>query len=277
MERFGLNDTAIIIPALNEAGTIGRVITGVSGYGTVIVVDDGSTDATLVLAEAAGAQVVRHVRNRGYDEALSSGFARAAELGCRYVITIDADGQHNPAQLQEYAALLRQGNDLVLGVRDRRQRIAEEIFAWIGKRVWKVADPLCGMKGYRIHLYHTLGHFDSFGSIGTELAIRAMAGKVKSAQIPVITRDRMDHPRFARRFSANVKILRALGILLWLQVSGNIRIRARCPKEKEIISVSRMALGTTFNLECPWDCKLHRTELGRSALPRLEEAGGIDT
>ncbi len=218
------DQVAIIIPALNEAATIAQVVSRVAEYGTPIVVDDGSTDATAQLARDAGAQIVQHTQNQGYDGALSSGFAHAAKLACPYVITIDADGQHNPEQLREYIRLLAQGNDLVLGVRDRHQRISEEIFSLVGRWVWQVRDPLCGMKGYRLHVYTALGHFDSFTSIGTELAIRAVASKVKSVQTAVITRDRLDAPRFARRFSANVKILRALAILLWLQVSGRIRI-----------------------------------------------------
>lgn len=225
MERSGLEDIAIIIPALNEAATIAAVVSRVAQYGTPIVVDDGSSDATADLARQAGAQLVQHAHNQGYDGALSSGFARADQLGCKYVITIDADGQHNPEQLREYIRYLQQGYDLVLGRRDRHQRVSEEIFAWVGKRVWQVADPLCGMKGYRIHVYRALGHFDSFKSIGTELAIRAVASKVKVVQTDVLTRDRLDAPRFARRFSANWKILRALGILLLLQYSGRLPIR----------------------------------------------------
>jgi glycosyltransferase involved in cell wall biosynthesis len=219
-----LNQVAIIIPALNEAATIAQVVSRVAEYGTPIVVDDGSTDDTAKLAREAGAQIVQHAQNQGYDGALSSGFAHAAKLGCPYVITIDADGQHNPEQLREYIRLLVEGNDLVLGVRDRHQRISEVIFSIVGRLVWQVKDPLCGMKGYRLHVYQALGHFDSFTSIGTELAIRAVASKVKSVQVAVITRDRLDAPRFARRFSANVTILRALAILLWLQVTGRLRI-----------------------------------------------------
>ena len=230
MERSGLADIAIIIPALNEAATIAQVVARVAQYGTPIVVDDGSTDSTAELARQAGAQLVQHAQNKGYDGALASGFARALELGCQYVITIDADGQHNPEQLREYIRLLQDGNDLVLGVRDRHQRISEEIFSFIGKRVWQVADPLCGMKGYRMHVYRALGHFDSFQSIGTELAIRAVASKVRSVQTAVLTRDRLDAPRFARKFSANLKILRALSILLWLQISGRLAIASLIPK-----------------------------------------------
>lgn len=212
MERSRI---AIIIPALNESATIGAVLQRVKEYGSPIVVDDGSSDATASLAREAGAEVVPHQQNCGYDEALSSGFARAAVLGFEYAITIDADGQHNPAQLQELINYLDQGYELVLGVRDRYQRIGEVIFAYCAKWLWKISDPLCGMKGYALGLYNKAGHFDSFQSIGTELAVRSLVSGCRYIEMPVITRDRQDTPRFARKFAANYKILRAMSILVW--------------------------------------------------------------
>jgi len=214
---------AIVVPALNEAATIGAVLERVRDYGHPIVVDDGSTDATAQVARAAGAEVVSHAVNRGYDGALNSGFARAAELGYTHVITIDADGQHNPAQLREMIDHLGQGYQLVLGVRDRLQRVGETIFAAVARRLWKVADPLCGMKGYAIELYREAGHFDSFHSIGSELAVRSMANRCRYIEMDIITRDRADAPRFGRRFAANYKILRAMAILVAMHSRGQLR------------------------------------------------------
>lgn len=216
---------AIVIPALNEAGTIAQVVAKVGAYGLPIVVDDGSSDATGALASAAGAEVVRHPVNRGYEGALSSGFVRAAELGCQYVITIDADGQHNPAQLAQYIHCLDQGYDLVLGVRDRFQRISEVIFAKVGKLVWKISDPLCGMKGYQIALYTQAGCFDSIHAVGTELAVRAVVNGCKFIQLPVITRDRLDRPRYARQLAANYMILRGLTLLLGLHLTKKLKYK----------------------------------------------------
>jgi len=213
---------AIVIPALNEARTIAAVVERVRVFGQPVVVDDGSTDDTAVLAWAAGADVVVHAVNRGYDGALNSGFARAAKLGCAYAITVDADGQHNPQQIADFIALLDQGYALVLGVRDRQQRVAEHIFAWVARRVWGLSDPLCGMKGYDMALYHHERAFDHFGSIGTELAVRSAARGVRRVEQPTVIRDRADAPRFGRRLSANWRILRALFILLGLGAAGRL-------------------------------------------------------
>lgn len=214
---------AIVVPALNEAATIGAVLERVRAYGYPIVVDDGSQDDTAALARAAGADVVSHASNQGYDGALNTGFARAAALGARYIVTLDADGQHNPAQLAEMIAHLEQGNELVLGVRDRLQRVGEVIFAALAGWLWSVRDPLCGMKGYAVELYQRAGHFDSFQSIGSELAVRAMVNHCRYVEMPILTRDRADAPRFGRRFQANYKILRAMCILLLRYGRGQLR------------------------------------------------------
>lgn len=200
----------IVIPALNEAATIASVVRQAREYGVPIVVDDGSTDETSRIAAAAGADVVRHETNRSYDKALESGFERAAQRGCDFVITMDADGQHNPRLLSRFLDELKSGADVVVGVRDRRQRISEHVFAWIAKKLWRIPDPLCGMKGYRVKVYRARGHFDAYGSIGTELAIYAARSGYRVSHIPVMTRDRGDAPRFGRALRANWRILRAL-------------------------------------------------------------------
>ena len=215
----------IVIPALNESATIASVVKGVVADGLPIVVDDGSSDQTGALAQAAGATVVRHPVNRGYDRALDSGFVRASELGCDYVVTMDADGQHDPTLLRTFLRAIDEGAQIVVGIRDRRQRLAEHVFAWVGRWLWGMRDPLCGMKAYHISIYRQLGHFDSYESIGTELAIFAARSGRHIVQVPVRTRDRMGAPRFGRRFQANVKIFRAL----WRALAGGANARVPAP------------------------------------------------
>jgi glycosyltransferase involved in cell wall biosynthesis len=200
---------AIVIPALNEAHTIESVVAKALPFGLPVVVDDGSTDDTGARASAAGAAVVRLEVNRGYDGALDAGFAHASSRGCECVVTMDADGQHDPSILGKFIASLDDGADVVIGNRDRRQRFAERVFALLTRLRWGVADPLCGMKGYRISVYRELGHFDSYGSIGTELALYAVRRGMRIAQVPVMTRPRADVPRFGSALRANARILRA--------------------------------------------------------------------
>lgn len=212
MERSRI---AIIIPALNEAATIEAVLLKVRTYGTPIVIDDGSTDATSAIATNNGARVIKHEINRGYDAALNSGFALAAAMGCEYAITMDADGQHDAVQLIVYICHLDEGYDLVLGVRDRKQRVGEVIFSLVAKVLWGIADPLCGMKGYRMSSYARAGDFSTFKSIGTELAVRTVVAGGRCIELPVVTKPRNDAPRFGGCLRSNGKILRAMLVLMY--------------------------------------------------------------
>ena len=111
------SQVGIVIPALNEADTITDVVKSSKNYGVPIVVDDGSTDATANLAKQSGAVVVSHFENVGYDRALNSGFFKAAEIGCEIVITVDADGQHNPLLIQRFIDTIDARADGVYKVR----------------------------------------------------------------------------------------------------------------------------------------------------------------
>jgi glycosyltransferase involved in cell wall biosynthesis len=206
---------AAVIPALNEEAAIERVVRAVVAYAKPIVIDDGSSDQTALLARLAGAEVVVHQSNKGYDAALESGLFRAIELGYEYAITMDGDGQHISTTLELFKQKLVEGADLVVGVRDHHQRIAESIFAFVGRILWGIKDPLCGMKGYRLKLLVEIGHFDSYKSIGTEFTIRAARSGYSIEQVPVPTRDRIGSSRFGDGLLANLKILKAIayGIL----------------------------------------------------------------
>jgi glycosyltransferase involved in cell wall biosynthesis len=207
---------AAVIPAFNEAKSITAVIKAVKQYALPIVVDDGSYDETARLARQAGAVVISHYTNQGYDAALQTGLFKAIELDCTFAITLDADGQHNPAGIQPFKAALIQGADLVVGVRESHQRFSESIFSLVGKILWNIPDPLCGMKGYRLsHLKH-FGIFDSYRSIGTEFAIRCARSRLKIICIPIITQERSGNSKFGQGIKPNLIIIRSLLIGLWI-------------------------------------------------------------
>jgi glycosyltransferase involved in cell wall biosynthesis len=200
----------IVIPALNESATIVGIVEAVVKYGVPIVVDDGSIDGTGALALNSGAVVVAHKDNRGYDEALNSGFNKAAELGSEIIITVDADGQHDPFLIEKFVTEINLGFDVVVGVRNKRQRFAENLFAWYTGLRFGIDDPLCGMKAYRTAVYENQGYFDSYGSIGTELMFFAAHKNYRFKQITFNVRERNGSSRFGQVLSANYKIIRAL-------------------------------------------------------------------
>lgn len=210
MNTNPIDRIAAVIPALNEAGTISQVILNVKLYAFPIVVDDGSSDSTALLAIEAGAVVVAHEKNLGYDSALQTGLFKAIQLGFEFAVTLDADGQHSPGLLIQFKNQLLNGADVVVGVRDHFQRFSESIFSWFGRQVWKISDPLCGMKAYRLIHLEKLGYFDSYKSIGTEYSIRCANTKLKIVNIPVVTNARVGKSRFGSGLKPNYRILRAL-------------------------------------------------------------------
>lgn len=207
---------ALVIPALNESESIAAVVAAVRGYGQPIVVDDGSSDGTGDLASAAGAVVVTHAANRGYDRALESGLKRAVDDGYDFVVTLDADGQHKPELLALLLAQLFAGADMVIGVRDRHQRFSESVFSITAKLLWGIDDPLCGMKGYRVARLGAIPGLCTYASIGTELALRAARSGWRIAQVPISTSSRKGASRFGVGLRANWMILKALGLGLFL-------------------------------------------------------------
>jgi glycosyltransferase involved in cell wall biosynthesis len=202
---------AVVIPAYNEARTIERVVRAVLSFGTPIVVDDGSTDGTGATANRAGAIVVGHSSNRGYEAALESGFKYAAAEGFDVAVTFDADAQHDPEILPRFLDPIRDGRaDVVVGVRRRPPRLAERLFGLYARLRFGVDDVLCGLKAYRMDVYRRHGRFDGLRSVGTELLLASMSrgARIETVEVPIF--DRQDRPRFGSQVGANARILGAL-------------------------------------------------------------------
>lgn len=118
-ERPGSIRTLVAMPAYNEEAYIAKTVLGARRHAdAVLVVDDGSTDETVAIAEALGAMVIRHATNKGYGGALQTIFATAREMGAEELVIIDADGQHDPGDIPRLLTELRAGNDVVLPAAD---------------------------------------------------------------------------------------------------------------------------------------------------------------
>ncbi len=117
--RWAVADILALIPAYQEAEGIGAVVVGAVAHLPVLVVDDGSSDATAGVAEVAGATVIIQRPNQGKGAALRAGFGWALERDLDAVVTLDADGQHDPAEIPIFLdAYRRTGADLIIGRRD---------------------------------------------------------------------------------------------------------------------------------------------------------------
>ncbi|MEK7602530.1 MAG: glycosyltransferase family 2 protein [Patescibacteria group bacterium] len=210
-----------VIPAYNEAKTIRRVIEGLRPYvSSVVVVNDASKDETENEAHAAGATVVSHKVNQGYDTTINDGFKKAAEEGATIILTFDADGEHEPTDVPRILAPIREGKaDLVLGQRPESRHFGERVLASYTKARYGIPDPLCGLKAYKREIYNRVGFFDSVSSIGSELSLRAIRLGYNPALVPITlhAREVGDTSRFYEfNLRGNMRILMALWRILWI-------------------------------------------------------------
>ena len=187
---------AVIIPALNAERTLPRVVVDARlQLEPVLVIDDGSSDATGEVAAAVGATVIRHPQNRGKGGALKTGFTWALENGFDGVITLDADGQHLASEIPKF---LREressGADLIIGGRSHlfeqmlpRRRMANRFSAAaiaIASGV-KITDSQSGFRFYSAKLIRSVKLRTNGFDMESEVIVRAGRRKFGIVTIPI--------------------------------------------------------------------------------------------
>ncbi len=186
----------VIIPAFQAAKTIGELVSRISVQGlAVIVVDDGSRDATAAVASSKGAVVISHLRNEGKGSALRTGFAYALRARYDGIVTIDSDGQHDPSEIPE---LIRTGErqhaGLVLGnrmsngaVMPMSRRWTNGLMSWIVSGIARqpVPDSQCGFRFIRREFLEQTSLCARRYEIETELVLAAAARRWKIVSVPV--------------------------------------------------------------------------------------------
>jgi glycosyltransferase involved in cell wall biosynthesis len=185
-----------IVPSFNAAATLGTVVTDLKDALAiaVIVVDDGSTDATHEVAKAHAAIALRHERNRGKGAAIRTGLLEAARQGFRAAVTVDADGQHPASSAR---IVLRATNDaraLVLGVRDlvrdgapMSNRVGNAVSNFFLSKFAGRAlrDTQCGLRRYPVNETLELGcRADGYAFEG-EVLLRALGAGFPLVEVAV--------------------------------------------------------------------------------------------
>ncbi len=151
LEKIGY----IIIPAYNEEKNVGAVVSQTAEVLPTLVIDDGSQDNTSLIARNNGAHVFQQCPNQGKGEALKRGFLEAINLNSDFVITLDADGQHDVQEVTKFISLYEQeGLDLIIGYRDFNKmpisrRIANTVGGWAFS--WAMGMKILdNQSGYRL-------------------------------------------------------------------------------------------------------------------------------
>lgn len=200
---------AVIIPAYEAAATVAEVVTAARAAAPgapVYVVDDGSRDATAARAAGAGATVLSHDHNRGKGAALATGIARALADQAQVVVTLDADGQHPPAEIPRVAGPVVAGTaDLVLGARARAgamplpRRFTNWLSATLASRIGgaAVTDAQTGFRAISRRLAEAVRPSETGYDFETAFLLAALVEgyRVQTAPIPTIYQGARSHFR----------------------------------------------------------------------------------
>ena len=175
-----------LIPAYNEAARVGDVVARTRPHvNEVVVIDDGSDDDTAAVAEKAGARVLRHERNRGKGGAIATALDDFERSKAEFAIFLDADGQHDPAEIGKFVeAAERENADVVVGSRMEDVRHMPRARLWTNRFTSWVTGKLAGQKiadsqcGYRLLRRAVLKDFKfSTARFETETEMLIQAGR----------------------------------------------------------------------------------------------------
>ena len=185
------------IPCFNEARCIGSVVIRAKKFvDTVIVIDDGSTDATAEIAAEAGAVVHQHSQNQGYGAAIRSAFAKGRQLKVDVLVILDGDGQHDPSDIPNLVKPLLDGEaDVVVGSRFLRKGRRPPLYRRLGQRILTAAtnlgsrralsDSQSGFRAYSSKALKELSLAERGMSVSSEIQFAIGKSGLRVAEVPV--------------------------------------------------------------------------------------------
>lgn len=189
-----------VLPAYNEERFIGSIVIKTKELvDQVIVIDDGSTDMTAIIAQAAGALLVKHPKNMGKGVALNSGFLKARQLGASIVVTIDADGQHLPEQICSVIAPIEAGEaDIVIGSRylelhsevPRHRIWGHKAFTFLTNQASgaSVTDSQSGYRAFSARALEMVSFLSNGFSVESEIQFIASENALRLVEVPITIR-----------------------------------------------------------------------------------------
>jgi glycosyltransferase involved in cell wall biosynthesis len=189
----------IVIPAYNEENTISDIVEEAKKYSKdVIVVDDGSGDATHKLAEDSGAFVLRHVVNLGVGSATVTGNNYAVSKGFDVIVNLDSDGQHSASAISKGMELLEEGgHDIVIGSRFLEStkkmpailKLGNRFLTFTNSRIFgsNISDTQSGFRIVTANAWKKLAPVSMGYSICSEISASIGTKRLKYAEIPIET------------------------------------------------------------------------------------------
>jgi len=185
------------IPCFNEERCIGSVVLKTKKFvSSVVVIDDGSTDATAEVAAEAGATVYQHGQNRGYGATVRNALSKGRELGADVLVILDGDGQHDPKDIPKLVKPILDGEaDVVIGSRFLGQGKKPPFYRRVGQRVLtavtnvgsgqEVSDSQSGFRAYSSKALNALNLAEDGMSVSSEMQFAISKSGLKVAEVPI--------------------------------------------------------------------------------------------
>lgn len=147
-----MSKNLIIIPSFNEKTSLLKILKKIENKNYVLVMDDCSTDETSkIIQNRKKLRIISNKKNYGYEKNLLKAFRKVINSDFEYVITFDADGEHDFKDIEKIKKYLKiKKPDLLIGTRAKKNRFAESVVGVFFKFFYKLEDPLSGFKAYRI-------------------------------------------------------------------------------------------------------------------------------
>lgn len=208
----------IVIPVYNHAATLRSVAERAMAFGPLLVVDDGSSDGGADMLDGLGIEVIRHAANLGKGAAILTAAKRAEELGCTHIVTLDADGQHDPADIPRFLqALAEEPMSIVVGARDFNTANVPGAsrFGRAFSNFWlrvqtgqRLSDTQSGFRGYPLSVLRRLKFSETRYSFEVEVLVRAAWAGLRLRDLDIgvhypPARERVSH---FRGFMDNLRI-----------------------------------------------------------------------
>ena len=214
VKKVGMKAIAVI-PAYNDGKHVGAVVRGAVRYvDEVIAVDDGSRDSTGIVADKAGANVIRLAENRGQGYATRIGVERALKLGAGWIVLLDADGQHPPDKIPELLGKLGKGYDFVFTVRkrDAEMPVMRRFGNWFLTLAaciltgLSISDSQSGFKAFTADAYRKMKLTSDRYGVCSEMAFEASRNGLKYCEVEIPTIYKNGRERHGTTFFDGVRI-----------------------------------------------------------------------
>ena len=201
------NKVVFVITVFNEEKTIKEVVNVCKKYGDVIVINDSSTDSTLQIVKRLNIHFLNNNKNLGYEASLFKCLYYAVKnFDYDYFITLDGDGQFNEHAIKKALKQIKNNKIFISGIRNIKNRKIEILADKIFYRIFKIHDPLCGLKIYSRKILKLSAHKNLEGLLGMNMILFCLINKVEIHQFKINIQLRKGESTFGGIFKSNLFI-----------------------------------------------------------------------